>query len=203
MTDKPQTPDLTITLYPLAESLSRNAVWVSGYDLQSLAADGMMQLQKDSGHNISIAVIDGDFAVVLRAFDTNKSLGGYSRPGLREPLHVCAAGKALVAHMPQPLFAAKFENYDFFSRTPQTVTTLDAFRTDLETVRERGYATCDREEYEYVFGIAAPISNFVGEVIAVINLWNTVDETDLIGLEEHAPKLISVTREISNLIGGA
>ncbi|MEP3329800.1 IclR family transcriptional regulator [Sedimentitalea sp.] len=173
-----------------------------GYDLQSLAVDGMMQLQKDTGHNTSIAVIDGDFAVVLRAFDANKSFGGYNRPGLREPLHVCAAGKALVAHMPPPLFEAKFGNYEFLRRTPQTLTTLDGFRNDLAGVRRRGYATCNREEYEYVFGIAAPIFNFVGEVIAAVNLWNTVDETDMSGLEEHAAKLTTVTQEISRLIGG-
>lgn len=174
-----------------------------GYDLQALAVDGMMELQKVTGRNISISVIEGDYAVVLRTFDSSDSFGGHSRPGLREPLHVCAAGKALVAHLPTALFDAKFEKYDFFSRTTQTITSIDAFRSELERVRERGYATSDREEYDYICGIAAPIFNYVGEVIASINVWGTTEETSLEQLEQYAKKLVLVTQNISDLIGGA
>lgn len=173
-----------------------------GYDLQSLSVDGMIALQKATGRNVSISVADGDYAVVLRAFDASDDFGGHSRPGLREPLHVCAAGKALVAHLPPPLFDAKFEKYDFFSRSPHTITSLDAFRDDLEHARARGYATSNREEYDYICGIAAPIFNYVGEVIASINIWGTVEETSLAQLETHADELIEVTQQITGLIGG-
>lgn len=174
-----------------------------GYDLQSLAVDGMMALQKETGRNVSIAVVDGDYAVVLRAFDASDHFGGYSRPGLREPLHVCAAGKALVAFLPAPLFEAKFEKYDFFSRASRTITSLSEFRRDLEGVRERGYATSVKEEYDYICGIAAPIFNYVGEVIASINIWGTLEETSLRELEQHVGKLMAVTREVTELIGGS
>lgn len=174
----------------------------SGYDLQTLATEGMLQLQKVTGLNVSIAVADGDFAVVLRAFDANDSFGGYSRPGLREPLHVCAAGKALVAYLPEPLFEGKFEHYDFFSRSPQTITSLTAFRADLEQARARGYAKSDLEEYDYIRGIAAHIFNYVGEVIASINIWGTSEDIELPALERFAPQLMSTTRSITSTIGG-
>lgn len=173
-----------------------------GYDLQSLSVDGMMALQKTTGRNVSINVADGDHVVVLRAFDASDDFGGHTRPGMREPLHVCAAGKALVAYLPPPLFEAKFERYEFFSRSPFTITSLAAFRADLAEVRDRGYATCDREEYDYICGIAAPIFNCLGEAIASINVWGTVEETSLVQLEPHASQLIRITQEITDLIGG-
>ena len=174
----------------------------SGYDVQALALEGMLHLRRQTRHNVSIAVVDGDFAVVLRAFDADTSFGRHNRPGLREPLHVCAAGKALVAHMPAPVFDAKFENYDYFARSAQTITSPGAFRDDLEAVRRRGYATCDREEYDYICGIAAPIFNFVGDVIAAINIWNTTDKATLVDLEHSADALMEVTGEVTQLIGG-
>lgn len=174
-----------------------------GYDLQSLAVDDMMALQRNTGQNVSIAVADGDFAVVLRAFDASDRFGGYSRPGLREPLHVCAAGKALVAYLPPPLFDAKFETYDFFSRSEHTITSLDVFREHLREVQRRGYATSDREEYDYICGIAAPIFNCIGEVVAAINVWGICDTTSLEELEAHADQLKSATGRITALIGGA
>lgn len=173
-----------------------------GYDLQALAVDGMMALQKTTGHNVSIAVADGGHAVVLRAFDGSGGFGGHRRPGLREPLHVCAAGKALVAFLPEPLFEAKFEQYEFFARAPNTITSLTDFRNDIETVRARGFATCNCEEYDYIVGIAAPIFNYIGEVIASVNLWATTNETDLKSLETHAVALVEMTTEITELIGG-
>ena len=174
-----------------------------GYDLQALAVDGMMGLQKETGRNVSISVVEGDYAVVLRAFDSSDSFGGHSRPGLREPLHVCAAGKALVAYLPSTLLEAKFEKYDFFSRTSNTISSLDDFRQELEIVRKLGYATSDKEEYEYICGIAAPIFNYVGEVIASINVWGTTEETSLEELKQYTEKLIVVTQDVTDLIGGA
>ena len=173
-----------------------------GYDLQALAIDGMMELQKLTGRNVSLSVVEGDNAVVLRAFDSSHSFGGHSRPGLREPLHVCAAGKALVAYLPEPLFEAKFAKYDFFSRSDYTITSLSDFRADLEKVRKLGYATSNKEEYDYICGIAAPIFNYVGEVIASINLWGTTDETSLAELEKHTEILIKTTQKVTELIGG-
>ena len=174
-----------------------------GYDLQALAIDGMMELQKTTGRNISLSVVEGDFAVVLRTFDNGNSFGGLSRPGLREPLHVCAAGKALVAYLPEPLFDAKFEKYDFFSRSKYTLSSLTNFRADLVKVRKLGYATSDKEEYDYICGIAAPIFNYVGEVIAAINVWGTTEETSLKELEKYAETLMKTTQNVTELIGGA
>lgn len=173
-----------------------------GYDLQALAIDGMMELQKTTGRNISLSVVEGDFAVVLRTFDNGNSFGGHSRPGLREPLHVCAAGKALVAYLPEPLFDAKFERYDFFSRSKFTISSLADFRADLKKVRKLGYATSNKEEYDYICGIAAPIFNYVGEVIASINIWGTTEETSLKDLKQYADELMITTRSVTNLIGG-
>lgn len=173
-----------------------------GYDLQALAIGGMMKLQKISGKNISLSVVEGDHAVVLRTFDNSNSFGGHNRPGLREPLHVCAAGKALVAYLPEPLFDAKFERYDFFRRSEFTISSIADFRADLKKVREQGYATSDKEEYDYICGIAAPIFNYVGEVIAAINVWGTTEETNLKELEKHVGTLMKTTQKVTELIGG-
>ena len=86
--------------------------------------------------------------------------------------------------------------------TERTITSRDELEVDLEAVRGRGYATCDRENVEYVNGIAAPIFNYMGEPIAALNIWALTFRKPLGDLLEWAEELKSSAHRISTMIGG-
>lgn len=79
------------------------------------------------------------------------------RVGERVPLHTLAAGKAILASLPEKQTAEIVETHGLPKRTPEAVDTPGDLYNELETVRDRGYAMEHNEWSEGRWSIAAPI----------------------------------------------
>ncbi|WP_461306246.1 IclR family transcriptional regulator [Albidovulum sp.] len=180
--------------------LVRNAY--NGFDIQTIALDEMIRLYDLCEANVTLGIPSGLEVVYLRVLESPHSLRGVQYPGMREPVHCSASGKALLAFQPDRVLQAKLKGYDFAPFTKRTITSADAFLAELERVRRRGFATNDREEYEHFLGISAPIFNYVGEAIAVLNIWSVFPRhrmEDLLGWSE---ELKRAADRVTALIGG-
>lgn len=71
----------------------------------------------------------------------------------RAPLHAGAAGKAVLAWLPE----VELERLELVPHTDTTIVDLAALRSDLEDTRARGYALSEGERIADASGIAAPI----------------------------------------------
>jgi DNA-binding IclR family transcriptional regulator len=180
--------------------LVRNAY--DGYDIQVVALDEMVRLHGLCDSNVTIGVPSGLEVVYLRMLEANHALGAHQRPGMREPMHCSASGKALCAYLPDSVVAKKFDGYDFNAFSARTITSLPAFMAALQEVRAQGYATNDREEYDHLVGISAPIFNYMSEPIAVLNIWSVHTRYALDDLKKWAPELIAAAARVTVLIGG-
>jgi DNA-binding IclR family transcriptional regulator len=178
----------------------RNAY--DGYDIQAVALDDMVRLHGLCDSNVTIGVPSGLEVVYLRMLEANHALGTHQRPGMREPMHCSASGKALCAYLPENVVATKFEGYDFAAFSPRTITSLPDFLIALQEVRRLGYATNDREEYDHLVGISAPIFNYMSEPIAVLNIWSVQTRYGLDDLRKWAPDLVAAAARVTGLIGG-
>lgn len=187
-------------LGPRIFDLVRNAY--SGYDIQEIALDEMVRLQRLLDVNITIGVPSGLEVVYLRVLESSQALGNLQRPGMREPMHCSASGKALLAFLPPLILEAKLKDYAFTRFTPHTITTLPAFEEELQFVRTHGYARNDREEYDHFLGISAPIFNYLGEAIAVLNIWSSYPRHTIEDLMGWNDELRASTRHVTELIGG-
>ncbi|WP_299153604.1 helix-turn-helix domain-containing protein [uncultured Tateyamaria sp.] len=85
-------------LGPKVFDLVRNAY--AGYDIQAVALDEMMRLHGLFEGNLTLGVQNGTDVVYLRLIEAKGSLGGIQRPGMLEPVHCSASGKALMAYLP-------------------------------------------------------------------------------------------------------
>lgn len=185
---------------PKIFDLVRNAY--SGYDIQAVALGEMMRLHDLFDGNVTIGIPSGLEVVYLRILEAKQSLGAIQRPGMREPVHCSASGKALLAFLPDAMIVSKLNGYVFERFTDQTITNKTAFTTALAEVRQNGFAYNNREEYDQFHGISAPIFNYVSEPIAVLNVWTTHarhTEAELLSWSEELKKS---TARISALIGG-
>lgn len=76
------------------------------------------------------------------------------------PLYAGAAGKAILAHCPQDVIdGQKLEPI-----SPQTVIDPGQLHDELNTIRQRGYATADGERIPDAYGLAAPV--FIDGVVS-------------------------------------
>ncbi len=187
-------------LGPRVFDLVRNAY--SGYDIQAIALDEMIRLFDLFDANVTIGVPGGHEVIYLRILESPRSMGGVQRPGMRDPIHCSASGKALLAHYPRKALSALLKDYTFTRHTDRTVVTLEDFEAELAFVRQYGFSKNDREEYDHFLGISAPVFNYVAEPIAVLNVWSSYPRhtmEDLLGWKD---ELIASAAHVTQMIGG-
>lgn len=174
----------------------------SGNDIQNIALGEMLRLHKLVAENITIGVPAGSDTVYLRILEAVRSVGHMPLPGMREPFHCSASGKAWMAYLPDSLQEARLNAHTFERFTDKTITNDQAFREILMRVRELGYGTNDREEYEHLVGISAPIFNYLAEPIAVLNIWTLHTRYPIEELVTWAGELKASAQRVTELIGG-
>ncbi|MFK7939870.1 MAG: IclR family transcriptional regulator [Roseovarius sp.] len=173
-----------------------------GYDIQAIALDEMIKLHAQFDANVTIGVASGSEVVYLRVLESQHSLRGVQRPGMREPLHCSASGKALMAFLPDKVIASRLDGYEFTRFTDRTVGSNEAFMDALQQVRADGFAMNDREEFENFIGISAPVFNYLSEPIAVLNIWTDTSRHTLSDLQDWSDSLRQSTERVTGLIGG-
>ncbi len=174
----------------------------SGFDIQAIALDEMVKLHDLYSANVTLGIPSGGEVVYLRILEAPHSLVGAQRPGMREPVHCSASGKALLAFLPEAVIASRLNDYTFTQFTPRTITNADDFRAALAIVREQGFAANDREEYEHFLGISAPVFNYLGEPIAVLNIWTVYPQHTMDDLRGWSTDLMQSADRVTALIGG-
>ncbi len=194
-------PDQKVYLLgPKVFNLVRGAF--AGYDIQAVALGEMTRLHRLFDANITLGVPNGMDVVYLRVLESRSALGSTQRPGMRERVHCSASGKALLAFLPEQVIASKLDGYEFKRYTDRTITDAATFTDALAKVREAGFAANDREEYEHFLGISAPIFNYVGDPIAVLNIWSVHPHHEMDELVTWASELMASTAAVTKLIGG-
>lgn len=171
-----------------------------GFDIQVVALSEMVALHERVRENVSIGVLQGSEVMHLRMIESQYHWG--ITPVMHEPAHSTATGKAIVAFLPPEMRSVWLDRQDFFRSTKKTITSRAAFEKELAKVRELGFATSDREETDYVVGIAAPIFNFLNEPIAVLNIWAPTNRCSISDLVGWSDALKSAANRVSKLIGG-
>ncbi|XVQ15083.1 IclR family transcriptional regulator [Spirillospora sp. CA-255316] len=123
-------------------------------------------LRDETGEAVSLGVRVGDEVAVLVQIPSVHPLRYDQEPGARNPIHVCAMGKALLAYDDARVSMAEpYRRY-----TPATITTRAGLDAELGRIRRRGYATNDEERIVGVRALAAPIHGPAGQAVAAVTL---------------------------------
>src|SRR6185503_18585445 len=101
-----------------------------------LARPVMERLAEDTGETVNLAILDGSEAVNVAQVEGRHFVGVGSWTGRRTALHCTANGKVLLAFGACPLPGDPYEQF-----TARTITSVEALRADLATVRARGWAS--------------------------------------------------------------
>lgn len=141
-------------------------------DLRRQALPHMRALREQSGETVYLAALSGDMQVIyLEKLESVQSVGVVmANVGMVAAPHCTALGKTLAAHQPVEQVRAWLQTAQLPAHTANTITSPDVLLAELETVRQRGYATDDQENEEGIRCIAAPVRNSRGEVIAAISV---------------------------------
>ena len=165
-------------------------------------ADGPMQtLCTHTGCHVALSVLDGQSVLYLRTVEAGEPYRHAPGVGERSPLHASAAGKILLAMLPEQRQAALLQTLDLERYTEHTITDRNHLREQVRAARDAGFAVCDREEFLQVSGLSVPIHNHLEDVVGAISLWHTGDNLDLAGLTSFLDGLREQAGEVSLRLG--
>jgi DNA-binding IclR family transcriptional regulator len=190
--------DAATSLYsPTLKLWEMGSMLVRDVDLQSVAGPRLRRLAEDTRESVQLAVWDAGYVVYVDKVDSAQPLKAITSIGSRVPASVVSTGKAMLAWMATEALDRAVAHVKRY--TPLTLTR----RKDIEReeTRERGYAV-NRGEFRIgVCGIAAPVRDRGGNVVAAIGVWGA--EKNILGSrrEELAHMTVSAAREVSREMG--
>lgn len=88
----------------------------------------------------------------------------------REPLHITATGKAILAEFSEKKVRAIVEQHGLERRTENTITDIEDLFAELENVSQQGFATNDEEEIGGFRAVAAPVCVDGGAVLGSVSV---------------------------------
>lgn len=190
-------------IYRYGSRLNR---WARGawmrIDLHENSAAEMEALTNATKMNSELSVLDGDSILYLRTMNAFP-VSHASHPGDHAPLHCTAAGKVFLAFMQKQQREEMMARLRYERLTEHTIQDPLVLSEELDATRERGYGLSVQEEYFPVIGIAAPVKDLHGVVIACLSLWTLTDRTSRSEAEALAQTVIAGADRISRQTGEA
>jgi DNA-binding IclR family transcriptional regulator len=135
--------------------------------LRDAAMPYLEDLHAVVGHHAQLAVLDGDDVIFLERLSARDAVINYTRIAGRLPLHISSSGIVLLAYGP-PELQARVLARPLERRTAATITTPERLRATLDEVRRQGYALLAGHVHPDATGIAVPVRNGLGEVVAAL-----------------------------------
>jgi len=139
-------------------------------DIHQIALPFMKSLYEQIGENIILTVREGDETINIASIESDQPVKIRSKIGERTPLYAGAPSRIILA------FLDKDEIKEYLARTPlqkladDTITDQDELLHSLEEAREKGYCYSLSEIQNLGVGIAAPIFNHKGKIIAGLSV---------------------------------
>lgn len=171
---------------------------MSHMNLPSLAAPAMHQLARICRETIHLSVLDGIKVLYVDKVDSEHPVRAYSERGGNAPIHCVATGKILLAFNYEFLrgrIATELTRY-----TERTVTSLEQLDQELAQVRRTGVASNVGEYRDDVGGIAAPVHDPAGRVIAAIGISGPLSRLTRQGMKKYTPAVIEAGKRISEAV---
>lgn len=158
-------------------------------DLAMSALPFMQELNAEHDETISLYIVSGMQRVCIQRVDSSQALRQVVSIGDILPLGLGSGGKVLTAWL------AQTPGFDLATHAP----TLSP--ATLEQIRQNGYAASFNERGEGIYGVAAPVRDYTGSVVAALSLSGPTARFQFEKLNELAESVMGKAREISTAQG--
>lgn len=120
----------------------------------------------------------------------------YSTVGKKVPLHVTAAGKAILSKLPDSRVETIIDRHGLEAKTENSITDSETLFEQLAEIRERGYSTNNQEQLDGVRAIGAPVTDAQDRIIGSFSVASPANRLSKPEFEKELPNtLLGITNE--------
>ncbi|GAA4371743.1 IclR family transcriptional regulator [Paeniglutamicibacter cryotolerans] len=131
---------------------------VANRQLGALAEPVLREMVEQLGESANMAVLDGDMVTYISQVPSPHSMRMFTEVGRRANLHDTGVGKAILSVLADERVRRLVGEAGMPTPTPNTIATLPDLFTELERIRDVGYAVDEEEQEPGVrcFAMAVP-----------------------------------------------
>lgn len=133
-------------------------------------------LRSEVKESCALAVLDGAEIVYVVRQPSRRILSTNLGVGSRLPAHLVSLGRVLLAALPADAREQFLATVELKRLTPKTITQPRVLKRELALTAERGYGWVDGELDPAICGIAVPVRDTAGNVLAALSV-NTISGT--------------------------
>lgn len=168
-------------------------------DLRTHAEDVMEHLLEQTRETVHLSILDGDEVVYVHKLDSPNPIRSYTQIGGRAKASCVATGKAMLAFRSSATLERLAES--LVAHTIHTIVEHDKFLQEMARIRIQGFATNKGEWNENVHGIASPVRDVSGNVIAAVGLSGPQERFKATQFKAYAPLVVESAAQISERLG--
>lgn len=168
-------------------------------DIRAIALPVMERIVAQEDETVSLVIRTGTAGVVIERVQCARQIRSVTPVGSHGPLHCTAAGKILIAWLRPADVQALIAEAPLVRHTARTITNAEALARELAKVRAQGVALDRGERFDDLIGIAAPVRNARGRVIAALSLSGPAQRLG----PDRRPGLAAIMREAAASVSAA
>jgi IclR family acetate operon transcriptional repressor len=131
----------------------------------------LREMVEQSNESAFLCIQEGDEALCVERVESQQEVNIFSlRVGGKQPLHWGGAPRALLVGMDEHQLKEYAYRTGLPAKTSQTIHNLEALLTDVQLIRQRGYALSMDDVVTGISAVGAPVYDHSGQVVASISL---------------------------------
>jgi IclR family transcriptional regulator, KDG regulon repressor len=178
------------------------SIVLHSFSLRKTASPFLDQLHTKLGKTLFLAILEqGQLIYIDKREDSQNPITFTSKIGTRRPPYWGMLGPMLMAHLPDSEVERLLEENPLKATTKKSFTQKEEFKKWLGQVREEGVAVDEERTFDGITGLAVPIRDIRGKVIASLAVCFISSSVDAKGLKRIIKEAQRTALEISKAIG--
>lgn len=152
-----------------AEAARLGVAAVQSADLTHVAPELLRTLTEQARETVGLSVYNAGQMVFVYRERSPQEVVLHAELGARRPMHCTSVGKAYLAALPSEQAEVILHQLHYRRFTAETIVSISALRTEIHTIRKRGWSTDLREFSPEIACVGAAVRDRTGMPVGAIS----------------------------------
>jgi DNA-binding IclR family transcriptional regulator len=182
--------------------LELGSIVLSSFSLRKIASPYLTQLQAKLGKTVFLGVLmEDELLYIDKREDGGMGISFPSGIGRRRPPYWGMLGPVLMAYLPEHEVDRLLKEHPLAKTAKKSYTEIGDFKEWLRAIRRDGYVVEGETAFEGIGGVAAPIRDFTGKVVAAVGVGFIFSSADPREIRKIIREVMTAAGSVSRELG--